>query len=233
MPARKPRPHYLAAARAAAKLIMRDADDDIETLARTVSAPAPPRMPKPPAALEPAKVKPAPPAPSAPADTDPDAAWATPAALSGLPRLMIEFAQVAGLEAAWRIFQERGGNRVYIPATAGDDHWLVRLAGREAADKISAHFAGDKGIELQLPRGPTGLKGYVHRRLGEMIAEGRSSPEITRELGISRDMVKDHRRKARERADGPQLDLLDLIARIEAEPAPAIPQLTKPAKRRT
>lgn len=199
-----------------------------EIARKAPAAPAAPRQPK-----LPARPKPAPTAPIAPADTDPEAAWAAPAALAGLPRLMVEFAQVAGLEAAWRIFEARGGNRAYIPAVAGDDHWLVRTAGREAADKICAHFAGgedgDKGIELELPRGPTGLKGYVYRRLGELIEAGASSPAITRELGISRDMVKDHRRKARERGDGPQLDLIEMIRRME--PAPAAPALPAPANR--
>lgn len=133
-------------------------------------------------------------------------------AYEGLPALMIETAEVAGLEAAVALFRARGGNRVYIPAKAGDGHWLVQLVGRDAADRLIAHFSTDgAGCELELPRGPTGARAEQWHRLHQMIRDGASSTAITRALGISRDMVKRHRAKLRDEAGSNQLSLLDLI----------------------
>lgn len=125
---------------------------------------------------------------------------------AGLPALLAEIAEVAGLKAALQLAAERGGNRVYIPECAGDDHWLVRAVGREAADRICAHFAVPSGIELEVPRGPTGLWAEYCRRLGQLIAEGAPSSRITQELGISRRTVTRHRAK---RHDVNQLRLFE------------------------
>lgn len=141
-------------------------------------------------------------------------------AYEGLPALMVEAAEVAGLDAAVLLFAARGGNRVYIPARAGDDHWLVVLVGRDAADRLIRHWSTDgAGIELELPRGPTGARADLWRRLHQMIREERTSTEITRALGISRDMVKHHRAKLRAGIGSNQLSLLDLC---DAPPAAAI-----------
>jgi hypothetical protein len=155
---------------------------------------------------------------------DDDLPAEVPAAYAGLPALMAEFAEVAGLDAAVKLFSERGGNRVYIPSRCADDHWLVAMIGREATDKVCAHFSAGGGVELELPRGPTGLKAAVIRRLHDMIRHGATSTEITRTLGISRDMVKDHRRRLRNTLPSPQLELFDLLAGDEHE----LLQLPKP-----
>lgn len=146
---------------------------------------------------------------------------AIPDAYEGLPALMAEVASVTTLDAAFALFEARGGNRVYIPAKALDDHWLVKLVGRAAADQLIAHFvANGTGIELELPRGPTGGRADTWRRLYKMLAEGRSSSEITRNLGISRDTVKYHRALLRKRPDDRQLDMIDWIN----GGAPALPE---------
>lgn len=121
-----------------------------------------------------------------------------------LPALLAEIAEVAGLAAALKLAAARGGNRAYIPVRCPDDHWLTRAVGREAADKICAHFGVPSGIWLEIPRGPTGRQAEHYRQLAEMIATGASSTEITRALGISRRTV--HRHRARMR-DTSQLNL--------------------------
>ncbi|MGA8169798.1 MAG: hypothetical protein WB816_03015, partial [Methylocystis sp.] len=45
-----------------------------------------------------------------------------------------------GLRAALAIAEARGGTEAHFPARAPDDHWLTRAVGREAADRICAHF---------------------------------------------------------------------------------------------
>jgi hypothetical protein len=130
-------------------------------------------------------------------------------AYDGLPGLIVELAEVAGLSAALALATARGGNRVYIPARAADDHWLVQLLGREAAGKIMDYYA--TGVELDLPRGPTGLRAETWRRLYRMLDEGASSSQITRALGISRDMVKYHRARLRTQAVTSQMSLFTLL----------------------
>jgi hypothetical protein len=115
------------------------------------------------------------------------------ASFEGLPALLAEIAEVAGLATALALAEERGGNRIYIPERAPDDHWLVRLVGRSATDKLCHHFATPSGIELELPRGPTGSRAAQWRELRTMIEAGRPSSEITRRLGISRRTVTRHR----------------------------------------
>lgn len=130
-------------------------------------------------------------------------------AYDGLPGAIVEMAEIAGLQAALAIASARGGNRVYIPAKADDDHWLVQLIGRPAADKLMTYYA--TGVEIDMPRGPTGLRAETWRRLHRMIDEGCTSTQITRALGISRDMVKHHKAKLRSTYVSPQLDWLDLL----------------------
>jgi hypothetical protein len=77
----------------------------------------------------------------------------------------------------------RGGNRVYFPAPAqlSEEHSLVRIVGREAAMKIRELG----GIELEVPRGPTGSRADQRRHLAQLIEEGVPSGIITRRLGIA------------------------------------------------
>lgn len=53
-----------------------------------------------------------------------------------LPGILAEIAEVAGLNAALKLAAEKGGQTVYIPSHASDDHWLTRTVGPEAAAAI-------------------------------------------------------------------------------------------------
>jgi hypothetical protein len=88
-----------------------------------------------------------------------------------LPPTLAEIARVAGLPAALQLMHTHGGVRVGIPKRAPDGHWLVELVGREAADRLGAHFAGGRVLI------PLGEKGYLSRRrrlAAERLAEGQS-----------------------------------------------------------
>ncbi len=110
--------------------------------------------------------------------------------LAGLPALMVEIAEVAGVEAAITICDRYGGNRVYIPRYANDHHWLTQCVGRAAANAICEHFASPSGIELELPTGARLNRAQRRLRLEQMIKDGCKSPEITRRLGVTRRQVK-------------------------------------------
>ncbi len=93
-------------------------------------------------------------------------------AFDGLPLLLQEIAEVAGLPAALALAEARGGNRVYLPRPEqlDEDHWLVKAVGREAAIKICKHYFLPGGrTELDLPRGPTGSRANQWRRLARLI----------------------------------------------------------------
>jgi hypothetical protein len=125
--------------------------------------------------------------------------------LGGLPPLLSEIAEVAGLSAALTLADARGGNRVYFPAPPHlrEEHPLVKIVGREAAMKICEHFAKLGGIELEVPRGPTGSRADQTRLLAQLIEEGVPSGIITRRLGISRRTVARHRARMRLADDRP------------------------------
>jgi DNA-binding CsgD family transcriptional regulator len=94
---------------------------------------------------------------------------------------------------------------------------------------MMAHFAQPHGLELELPRGPTGAWADIKRRLHQMIREGATSTQITRELGISRDMVKAHRAKLRVEVSCDQLSLLTLFDALPVLPE-AVGALPDPAQ---
>ena len=104
----------------------------------------------------------------------------------GLPELLAEIAEVAGLDAAIRLADARGGSRVHIPGFAPDGHWLVEVVGREAADCICDHFRiKDRcGVELLIPMGGSRHYTRARRRFEDLIGEGHSVAEAARRVGV-------------------------------------------------
>jgi len=115
-----------------------------------------------------------------------------------LPALLAEIAQVAGLDAALKLAEARGGTEIYVPAEAPDGHWLVETVGRPAADAICGHFmGGGRGTRLELPLGPAGTAAQIRRRVDRMISEGKSEREIALATGYTGRGVRLRRAKAR------------------------------------
>lgn len=117
-----------------------------------------------------------------------------------LPGVLAEIAEVAGLVAALAVAEKLGGGRTHFPARAPDNHWLTDLVGREAADKICAHFRSTErgGIQVDIPLGPKGFYAAARRRALALMAEGVSTYETARRIGLDRSTVR--RLKARHRA---------------------------------
>jgi hypothetical protein len=145
---------------------------------------------------------------------------AEPAPYSWLPEVLAEIAEIAGLDVALKLAEARGGTEIYIPASAADDHWLVELIGREAADAICGYFAfapGDTsrsgrqkhhGIAVMLPVGPAGSITRLRAKADRMIAEKRPTTEIARALGYTTRTVERRKARARRRDDKRQGELL-------------------------
>jgi hypothetical protein len=58
----------------------------------------------------------------------------------GLPLVIAEIVQVAGVDAARALAAVKGGQQVYIPAEAKEGHWLTDLVGFSAAQRICEHY---------------------------------------------------------------------------------------------
>jgi len=63
----------------------------------------------------------------------------------GLPAVLADIAEVAGLDAARLIAATKGGQVVYIPSKPKADNWLVELVGPEAATSICRKFSETTG----------------------------------------------------------------------------------------
>lgn len=127
-----------------------------------------------------------------------------------LPALLAEIAQVAGLDAALKLAETRGGTEIYVPAEAPDGHWLAEAVGAQAAAAICAHFTGSgPGCRLELPTGPAGTAAQIRRKVDRMIAEGKSESQIALACGYTGRGVRMRRAKARASLD--QEDLFSPI----------------------
>lgn len=96
-----------------------------------------------------------------------------------LPAILAEIAEVAGLDAALAIADVRGGTQIYIPPAPDADHWLCRLIGREAAQKVADRLTLGVGPRrVDLPLGPSGHQARVRAKVDAMLREGRSERDI-------------------------------------------------------
>lgn len=66
-----------------------------------------------------------------------------------LPARTAVLAEVAGLPAAIKLVELRGGRRVYIPKTAHPDHWLVPHIGLDALQALARHY---RGADIEIDR---------------------------------------------------------------------------------
>jgi hypothetical protein len=131
-----------------------------------------------------------------------------------LPGVLGEIAELVGEQAAIAIASRAGGTRVYFPAHADDKHWLVQSVGRDAADKVCAHFTVDgvRGQRIEIPLFVGGTYRQAVRAIAERVhkmdKEGASSTEIVRKVGVTQRSVHRHRARHRGKKDDKQGRLL-------------------------
>ena len=131
--------------------------------------------------------------------------------------VLAEIAIVAGPDAAMALVTTRGGTKVYIPAPKSltDDHWLVRLIGREVAEKLCQYFFTPnfdhvkgrgkrflehkgRGVEIELPSGFV-LKQLARRnRVRDMAIAGKTNAKIALTLGVTERCVRYLKKSIRE-----------------------------------
>lgn len=123
-----------------------------------------------------------------------------------LPPLLNRIADVAGMDAALRVAELRGGSQVYIPPKAAPDHWLTQAVGPEAAQHICDLFTeGLAGCHITIPVGPHSGANRTRAQVDEMLRQGISANEIARTAQVHRTTV--FRRKLALRPDERQPDL--------------------------
>jgi len=131
----------------------------------------------------------------------------------GLPYILEEIAQIAGLDAAREVARAKGGRRAWIPLAQNldEDHWLTKAVGHETAVKICRHFQTNKGIELDIPFGPFG--GYLEQQrarahaMRRAVEDGATIDGIAQAAGVDRSSAKRFKRRLRRNADLGQGDL--------------------------
>lgn len=123
-----------------------------------------------------------------------------------LPPLLAEFADAIGIEGALAIAEAKGGQLVSISSRMSDDHWLVRLIGREKADHLAKTVLAGRRMQFDIPRGPTGSYKAQQRRRAQIVAEalaaGATASEAARQAGIARRSVQRQKAGGRRGAGG-------------------------------
>jgi hypothetical protein len=130
-----------------------------------------------------------------------------PGSFADLPPVLVEIAEVVGIDAALAIAAVQGGQYARIGSRLSDDNWLVQAIGREKAEQLSFHYLSGKGrFDLYIPIGPSGSYLEERRNRAARVAialeNGMSIKDAARAVGITRRSV--HAQKAKLRSGGGQ-----------------------------
>jgi DNA-binding NarL/FixJ family response regulator len=121
-----------------------------------------------------------------------------------LPQILAEVAEIAGLDAALRLAQARGGRRLYVPQKPTPD--FVAEIGEPAALALSKLYANET---ISVPLGPTGAVKQAKRAVHEALARGLSAGDAARVAGVTERTVYNHRARRRAEQDSRQGRLFD------------------------
>jgi DNA-binding NarL/FixJ family response regulator len=115
-----------------------------------------------------------------------------------LPRLLAEIEEVIGRDATLRFAAVCGGTRVYVPAKASADHWIVNAIGPELAHKLCAYVTvNGRGIHLEIPLMPRERSHSAE--IIRLTDRGLSAREIALTLKITTRTVHRNRSQSRQR----------------------------------
>lgn len=126
----------------------------------------------------------------------------------GLPAVLADIAEVAGLEAARAVAVAKGGQTVYIPHKARPGHWLTDLVGMAAAQRICAHYSSTSGGGRTT--GQRLLVPMANVRTGELmvraIEAGGKNNAVAATTGKHERTVRRYRSRLRSGGMGPLFD---------------------------
>ncbi|MEL7232349.1 MAG: hypothetical protein AAGJ85_07555 [Pseudomonadota bacterium] len=137
------------------------------------------------------------------------------AVLTGFLR---ELADLIGPTGAFALARVYGGRSVYVPEAIADDHGLFHLLGREASDKLSEYYAGDR---INVPLGPYSRHGTIKRAVADHLKAGNmSAAQIAKALDCSERWVWEVKAELKSSQDPNQMSLfMDNDAGDEPEAA--------------
>ncbi|GJD93387.1 hypothetical protein [Methylobacterium iners] len=123
-----------------------------------------------------------------------------------LPPVLRDIADVAGVAAALKLAQAKGGTRIYVPRKISEGHWLAELLGMEAASAVRKLYAGEN---IAVPLGLSGALQNARRIAREALDKGASVSQAARAAGLTeRSIYNLMSREERVRASG-QRSLFD------------------------
>lgn len=110
-----------------------------------------------------------------------------------LPGVLFEIAQIAGEDAALAVAAAVGGTRAYFPGKVGTDHWLAVAVGLEAAQKICRELvAGQTGLEIGVPLGPSGTRSTTAQIIAKAFEDGEIVANAARLARVDERTVRRH-----------------------------------------
>lgn len=102
--------------------------------------------------------------------------------LSGLPPFLAEFARKAGLKAALQLVSAKGGVKIKLPKTLADEHWLIPILGREAAQHLVDLRPGE---EVDVP-----LAAALKSKKQAILRSSLGTNDTARQLGCTARYVR-------------------------------------------
>lgn len=102
---------------------------------------------------------------------------------------------VIGFNATTRLIAWFGGNNVYVPSEASDDHTLACLIGAPALRALCREF-GDSSVWI--PATAHDVNVAVKRDVARLLRRGAGSLEVSKETGLSQRSVQRIRRELEE-----------------------------------
>lgn len=108
--------------------------------------------------------------------------------------MFLQIAETAGIDAAHRLSDLKGGTTVYIPGNpVPPDHWLVQAVGEEAAEKIIKRLGGGA---VEIPFGlVAGKRNKTRLDIQRALASGLSTTEIAKLCGVHVRTVRYHKNR--------------------------------------
>lgn len=123
-----------------------------------------------------------------------------------LPAVLRLVAEAAGIEAALKLAQAKGGIRIYVPHKIPADHWLLPLVGEAGAEALRKRYAGET---IPLPLGLSGTLQNAKLAARQALDQGASVAQAARTAGLSERSVYAMLQRSGEKAPSRQLKLFD------------------------
>lgn len=96
--------------------------------------------------------------------------------LALLPQSLQAMAQIIGLQGVLALVRAYGGVRLYVPTRLPDDHVLIDLLGRPAAEMLAAEYGGQPHFDI--PRAEGLVRALRNRRIQADRAAGLSVRDL-------------------------------------------------------